>query len=283
MQQDSRVAVVQMAATEGQIDLNLEKIIALSREAASAGAQIIVFPELALSGYFHKNIAQYALSTEDPPIRQLAAAAHELQAALLVGFAERSEDAEKPYISQLIALPDGSLEVYRKIHLGRFEKASFNAGTEFPVFSSHGIKFAVGICWDWHFPEVAAIYSLKGAEVLLAPHASLLISGDRRQIWCKYMGARAYDNSVYVAACNLTGCDSNGREFSGGAVIWDPRGEIIAQTGDQAEPILYADLSARVINDLRSGEKKSMRDSFFLAYRKKDLYHELLELEAGQD
>jgi len=196
-----------------------------------------------------------------------------------VGLAERSDNGQKPYISQLIAFPDGTAEVYRKVHLGRFEKEWFSAGTHFPVFTSQGARFAVGICWDWHFPEMAAIYSLKGAEILFAPHASLSISGNRLEIWQHYMGARAYDNSVYLAACNMCGKDRQNRNYSGGAAIWGPKGEVLAQTESENSNIVYALVSAERINYLRTRKRETMKDSFFLADRKKDLYYELLELE----
>lgn len=279
MQEDCLIAVVQMASTVGEINQNVNTILDMTNKAANAGAQIIVFPEMALPGYSHTNADALAVTVNDPAIKLLSKTAVDLKTTLLVGFAERSDDAQKPYISQLVALPDGNVGVYRKVHLGRFEKEWFTAGKEFPVFSSHGVKFAVGICWDWHFPEVAAIYSLKGAEVLFAPHASLSISGDRHEIWHQYMGARAYDNSVYLAACNMCGIDNIGRKYSGGAIVWGPKGEILAQSLDKTENIMYATLSAERLNNLRTRERKSMKDSFFLADRKKELYHELLELE----
>lgn len=279
MQKDCLIAVVQMASAVGEISQNIDTILGMTNEAAKSGAQIIAFPEMALQGYSHINADAFAVTVNDPVIKLLSETAADLKITLLVGFAEHSDDVLKPYISQLIALPDGNIEVYRKVHLGRFEKEWFTAGKEFPVFSSHGIKFAVGICWDWHFPEMAAIYSLKGAEILFAPHASLSISGDRHGLWNNYMGARAYDNSVYLAACNMCGTDNRARKYSGGAVVWGPKGEILAQSLDRNDSILYAALSAQRLNNLRTRERKSMKDSFFLADRKKELYHELLELE----
>lgn len=279
MQEDSLIAIVQMASVLGEIEQNVNTILNLTNEAVKCGAQFAVFPEMALQGYTYTNLDALAITVNDPAIRLLTKAAMNLKVTLLVGFAERSDDVPKPYISQLIAFPDGNVEVYRKVHLGRFENEWFSAGNEFPVFSSYGVKFGVGICWDWHFPELAAIYSLKGAEILFAPHASLGISGNRYEIWQHYMGTRAYDNSVYIVACNMSGIDKIGREYSGGAMVWGPKGDIIAQSIDKTEQILYAPLSAGRLNNLRTRERKSMKDSFFLADRKKELYHELLELE----
>lgn len=279
MQADCLIAAVQMASELGEIERNLDNIITLSRQAAQAGAQFIVFPEMALQGYHHSQAHELAVAFDSPPVEQLCSAAADLQITLLAGFAERSEDGLKPYISQLIAFPDGTAATYKKVHLGRQEKQWFTPGKSFPVFNSMGAKFAVGVCWDWHFPEMAAIYSLKGAEILFAPHASLSISGDRLEIWQHYMGARAYDNSVYLAACNMCGQDQLNRNYSGGAAIWGPKGEVMAQVQSENNCILYAHLSAQHINKLRTKNRTSMKDSFFLADRKKELYYELLELE----
>lgn len=232
MQADCLIAVVQMASSVGEINQNLKTIVDMAAEAFQSGAQMVVFPEMALTGYSHRLEDTLALSINDPAINLLSKTAVELESTLLVGFAERSEDIQKPYISQVIAFSDGNVAVYRKVHLGRSEQDFFTAGSEFPVFSSNGLKFAVGICWDWHFPEMAAIYSLKGAEVLFAPHASLSISGNRHELWHQYMGTRAYDNSIYLAACNLCGTDDMGREYSGGSVIWGSRGDLLAHSLD---------------------------------------------------
>lgn len=279
MQADCLIAAVQMASVCGEIDHNLDNIITLSHQAAKEGAQFIVFPEMALQGYHHSQAEALAIALDSPPIHELCRTAADLQQTLLVGFAERASDAAQPYISQLIALPDGTAATYRKVHLGRLEKQWFAPGNSFPVFNSQGTKFAVGICWDWHFPEMAAIYSLKGAEILFAPHASLSISGNRQEIWQHYMGARAYDNSVYLAACNLRGQDLQNRNYSGGAAVWGPKGEVLAQAQSANDSILYAHLSAQPINLLRTKNRDSMKNSFFLADRRKELYHELLELE----
>jgi predicted amidohydrolase len=279
MQADCMIAAVQTASEAGNIERNMDNILNLTSQAAKAGAGFIVFPELALQGYSHTLANDTAVPADDPTIELLCKTAFHLQITLLVGFAERSGDAQKPYISQLIAFPDGTAQVYRKVHLGRFEKEWFAAGTQFPVFESQGARFAVGICWDWHFPEVAAIYSLKGAEILFAPHASLSISGDRLALWQHYMGARAYDNSVYLAACNMCGQDRQNRNYSGGAAVWGPKGELMVQSQSENSSIVYAKLSAQRINNLRTVKRESMKDSFFLADRRKELYQELVELE----
>ena len=100
-----------------------------------------------------------------------------------------------------------------------------------------------------------------------------------KEIWLRYLGARAYDNSVYLGACNLIGSNGKAKEFSGGAIVIGPKGDLFNESNVGEEGILAATLSADRINLLRSPDRASMRDTFFLADRRKDLYHELIELD----
>jgi predicted amidohydrolase len=90
------------------------------------------------------------------------------------------------------------------------------------------------------------------------------------------MIARAYDNAVYLAACNLVGEDGTGHSFCGGALVIDPKGNIIAESFDNRENMLVVDLEPEMINLIRRGESRSMRHSFYLAGRRPELYTDLV-------
>ncbi len=279
MKNDCRIGLVQMESMVGQTELNFQKIIYLAEAAHKQQISLLCFPECALNGYSPQNASEIGETLDSSWIRQLKECTGDLGITLLVGMVEHSTDLSKPYISHAILSPGEEPSIYRKVHLGRSELDYFTSGDTFPIFSAHGTTFAVGVCWDWHFPETAAIYSLKGAEVLFAPHASPMIAGDRKEIWLRYLGARAYDNSVYLGACNLIGSNGKGKKFSGGSLVIGPKGEVCSQSNLNEEGILSANLSADRINLIRSPERASMRDSFFLADRRKELYHELIELD----
>ena len=104
-----------------------------------------------------------------------------------------------------------------------------------------------------------------------------MVSGDRRELWLKYLPARAYDNAAFVAACNLVGQVEGGRRFSGGLMVFDPRGLVAAEAGGAGEEMLLVDLPAKTINNIRSGEARSMRENFFLRFRRPELYGKLLD------
>ena len=151
------------------------------------------------------------------------------------------------YITQLVVSGDGTTQRYRKTHLGRREREVFRAGDALPVFTvftreGMPVKLAIGLCYDLHFSEVAATYAVQGAQLLLAPHAAPHTGIDRLKLWQRYMGTRAYDNTMYVAACNHVQKLKND-EYSGGLGVWDYRtGELLAQRIEPGEGLLFMDL-----------------------------------------
>lgn len=276
----TRLALVQMQSELGMPDKNLKKILDYVARAGAQGVDIICFPEMCLQGYSREKAQRTALQAPGEITGRIGEAAAKEGVTVLVGLAEAAE-GEKPYITQLVLFPDGKVEKYRKTHLGKSEQPHFTAGDDLPVFSTEKACFGIQICWDMHFPEVSAILSLKGAEIIFAPHASPVIVGDRRGIWMKYMAARAYDNTVFVAACNLVGQDGAGQGFCGGALILDPKGNPVAESFGRGDGMLVADLDPGLINTIRMKKAKSMRDTFYLECRRPELYGPLVRKQNG--
>jgi predicted amidohydrolase len=109
---------------------------------------------------------------------------------------------------------------------------------------------------------------LKGAEVIFIPHASPRESGEeKRERWLRYLAARAYDNSVFVVACNPTGQTENGFVFPGAAVVLDPKGEVIASNSGAGEEVVWADLCKDSFLKVRENPH-----GFFLNRRRPELY-----------
>ncbi len=271
-----RLALVQMQSELGMLEKNLEKVLNYVDRAGALGVDIICFPEMCLQGYSRDKAGEIALEASGEITGSIGGAAGKAGATVLVGMAE-AVPGGKPYITQLVLFPDGTVQKYRKTHLGKSELPYFAAGDDLPVFFMEKGCFGVQICWDMHFPEVSAILSLKGAEIIFSPHASPVIAGDRRGIWMKYMTARAYDNTVFVAACNLVGEDGAGQAFCGGALVVDPKGNPVAESFGRGEGMLVADLDPELINTIRMKRARSMRDSFYLGCRRPELYRPLVE------
>lgn len=271
---DLRAAAVVMRSGFGKIDENLGKMKQFIRQAESSGVKLICFPEMNITGYaLKKEIARYAEPVPGSSTREVQRMAREHGVTVLAGLAEKTPQGTIA-ITQVVVSPEGDVGTYRKLHLSQAERGIFAAGREIPVFRAAGTTFGLQLCYDAHFPELSTLLALKGAEVLCMPHASPPpeSSDEKRERWLRYLCARAYDNSVYVVACNQTGDGGVGTTFSGVALVLDPRGEILGETIGDEEKMLITDLKAEVLNRTRKA-----RVGFFLAHRRPELYGPLSE------
>jgi len=266
---DLTVAAVAMRSGFGRIESNLDKMENFVRMAARQGAEVVCFPEMNISGYaLREDIRKFAEPVPGPAASRVQRMADEHDIIIVAGLAERTED-ERIAITQIVASPGGGLGAYRKLHLSEGEQNLFRAGSEIPVFNAGETAFGVQLCYDAHFPELSAMLALEGAEVLFVPHASPAreSAGEKRDRWLRYLAARAYDNSVFLVACNQVGDGDAGIRFPGVILIFDPRGQVIAETSGPEENMLVAELKADLLEKTRD-----TRMGFFLAYRRPELY-----------
>ncbi|GAB6180458.1 nitrilase family protein [Desulfotomaculum defluvii] len=269
--ENTKIALVQMQATFGDIAKNLATMESFIREAALNEVDIICFPEMCIQGYAREMPEQLLVSLEGEVVSNLKKLAVDNNIIILAGMAEKNQGS-KPFITHLVVKPDQNIEYYRKAHLGNSEQPYYQAGDRIKHFVTKKAVIGMQICWDTHFPEMTTILSLQGAEIVFTPHASPTIVGDRKAIWLKYLAARAYDNSVFVATCNLVGEDGNGHQFCGGTMVIDPKGNVIAEDFRGEQSMLVVTLDCSKINTIRKGKASSMANSFFLACRRPEIY-----------
>lgn len=241
-----RLGLVQ-ASAGSNADNNLKTLRQFAAEGNAAGCAAICFPEAFLTGYFPDRAGELALWNDHPMFAQITALAQELQLDLMVGFMEKARDCF--YLTHGIWRADGTRDFYRKTHLGQKEQAIFTAGDSLQVFSlSCELKIGIQLCVETHFPEITQTYSLAGAHVIFAPHASPVAAETRRNLWAKYIPARSYDNRVYMACCNLW---DSGR-FGGGCLVTDPRGEVLASSFENRAGLLTFDVDPQRIQAYHS-------------------------------
>ncbi|MFZ1985244.1 MAG: nitrilase-related carbon-nitrogen hydrolase [Desulfatitalea sp.] len=242
---DIRIAAVVCRAPVGDIEGNLERTLHWTRAAKAAGAALVCFPELNVTGYCnHADMATIALPSPGPVTARLSDLARETQTIILAGLAEHNPQG-LPFASHLVFWPDGRTQVYRKLHLAPNEKPFFSAGDAVPLFAAPQAVFGIQLCYDGHFPELATTMTARGAQILFMPHASP--RGDaqtKHQSWLRHLPARAYDNGVFVVACNQWGANGKGLLFPGNAVVIDPSGNPIANRLEDEEGLLVVDLKA---------------------------------------
>lgn len=268
------VAAVVMRSGFGEIESNLGRMEVFVKEAARQGADIVCFPEMCVTGYALKEeIRSMAEPVPGPSTWKVQHMAAENDIIILAGLAERLE-GESIAITQIVVSPGREIERYRKLHLSAGEQALFQAGTTTPVFKAGETDFGLQLCYDAHFPELSTMLALNGAEVVFMPHASPApeTADEKRNRWLRYLSARAYDNSVFVVACNQVGDGGAGISFSGVALVLDPRGEIIAESAGDEDKMIVAELKADLL-----AKTRNTRMGFFLSHRRPELYGELAD------
>ncbi len=252
----------------GDIDGNTARITSMCREAASEEVDLICFPELSIPGYSMPRSRELVTPEDGGAVGAIIDLSGELGMAVCFGYM----DAEG-HIAQGIAEDGRFIGKYCKTHPGEREVDIITRGDGFPVMQTKHANVAIQICWEAHFPEISTMYGLDGADLILMPFASGL-GGERRQSsWDRVLPARAYDNTVFVGACNAYGPNGYGVTLGGGASIYNVRGERMAcETGGCQ---VTADLDPEQMDRIRAEGYESMRDVYFLDKRRPDLYHRI--------
>lgn len=281
------VAATQMACGQDRRE-NLERAESLVREAAAAGARIVLLQELFETPYFCKDqrpelFGLAAPAEMHPTIERMCRLAAELEVVLPVSFFERARNVH--YNSLALVDADGTvLGIYRKSHIpdgpGYQEKFYFSPGdTGFKAWRTRYGVVGAAICWDQWFPEAARAMVLQGAEVLLYPTA---IGSeppdpgyDSRPHWQRVMQGHAAANMVPVVASNRVGTERGESceiTFYGSSFIADPTGAIVAEAGRAEQAVITASFDLEAARAQRIGWGV-FRD------RRPDLYRGLLSLD----
>lgn len=234
-----RIACAQYAARNGDLAANLALITRLVEQAAATGAQLIVLPELAVSGYVRPELVPgLAEPIPGPSSEALAALARKHHIAIAVGLAEREADGQLRNTMLLLDATGRETLRYHKVHLWDTEKAWATPGDDFPVTQLGDFTVGQWICYDSRFPEAARSLAQAGAQLALSAAAWLGPDAE----WELAMRARAMDNGIYAA-----GSVHLGPHFHGTALIIDPHGTVIARGQPGVDQIITADLDASAI------------------------------------
>lgn len=232
---------------------NLSKISMLvektMREYPKTG--LIIFPELITTGYeCGKSFFELAeVAGKGESFDLILGLAKKYGVGIIFGFPERNKNiSDVLYNSAAFAGADGKMiGVYRKVHLFAAEKSIFRPGFGYPVFNTRFGRIGIMICWDTAFPEVARIYALGGAEIIaVSTNWEKPYSDD----WDLITRARAFDNTVYLAAANRIGFDKT-LGFFGRSKIIGPLGKPIRELNDEKEGIIAAGIDLTLPRKLR--------------------------------
>lgn len=244
-----RLAIAQVAPALGAFGRNMAMHLEQIERARAAGARLVVFPELSLTGYYVKDLANdVAVSAEDRALAPLAEASREID--VLAGFVERTADARLFIASGYWS--EGRLRhVHRKVYLptyGIFDDGRyFAAGDRFETFDSVAGRGGIAICEDlWHL-SVPYLYALNGALVVFCPSSSpgrgVAEGGDLGTAESCHLMDRFYAQylTVYVVYANRVG-NEDGISFWGGSEVVAPDGSVVARAAQFEPEMLLAEL-----------------------------------------
>jgi N-carbamoylputrescine amidase len=263
-----RIAAAIFNSIVNQARSNLDRMVPLIQQAKKQGANLICFPELNVTGYSTRTaIADSAEPLPGPISRRLRQMAQEFQIVILAGMAEKDKNG-RIFASHLVVTPVEITGIYRKIHIAPPELKIFSAGNATPLFEIEGVSLGIQLCYDSHFPELATRMAVDGADIIFMPHASPRgTPSEKLTSWLRHLTARAFDNSVFIVACNQNGDNQKGLYFPGVAVVVDPSGEIIKKNIRGKDGIIVADLKADTLEAVRGHRMR-----YFLPHRRPEVY-----------
>jgi predicted amidohydrolase len=291
--QNIRVACVSMNGFLGEPDRSLRNIEEFCRKASAQDVELILFPELVVHGHNTPNTPEIAESVPDgPSCQKLLVLSEALNLVISAGLSER--EGKIIYNTQVIFGPAGFMGRQRKIHLSRDETNHYASGSEIEVFDTGKCKVGTTICFDSQFPELPRILLVKGAEVLLMPHAMRECHWQENdpeseryarrhlhKLMTRY-AMRAWENYCFIMVTDQAGkagvVDTlpldhvNQPNHPGGAMIIGPNAEILChtQTDKIRDEMIIQDLNAADIDRMRAHE------NFQLKKRQKHLFGDLI-------
>lgn len=261
-----RVGFAQFSPVFGNPVQNLEKI---KQAIATTSAELLVFPELCLTGYAFANKTNmekvYALQQSTNWFNQLQQSSQSYEIALLLGFIEK--EGKTFYNSAIFIQPNGEWFVYRKTHLFFREPELFAAGNTGPLLVEwKGVKYGIGICLDYLYPEYWRKLALMGADVFLLP--SNLVTDNGQPL----MNARSRENKVYSLIANRIGTEK-GITFCGKSQIIDPNGNILVESM-QEEMIAVTEINVKLARDKHLLTRNGISYNDIFGGRRLEMYGE---------
>ena len=263
MREKFKVALAQISCKRGDKTENIRKIEDNVVRAKKQGVELVIFPELSVTGYVLRDqIYELAETIPGQSTNILEKLAVKTGTYIVFGVPELSDKTQATiYNAAVLVGPDGLIGKYRKMYLPTHsvfeEKRYFRPGYQTAVFETELGKIGLIICYDVFFPEVSRLTRLKGAQLIVCISAS---PATRRAFFETLTAARAIENTAFLAYVNLVGIE-DGLQFWGGSRLIGPNGRVLVKTKYDKEDLVigevnYADIRpvetfVPILKDLR--------------------------------
>ncbi len=287
MAESPRIAAIALDAEPGCTNENLDKIARCCVRAATEGAQLVLFPELSVTGFIPNHpvgdhaawlgealraARRMAEPLDGDAVTRLEQVASDTGLLIAAGLLE--DTGSLLHNTHVLVGPDGLVGAWRKMHVPLFEMQLYNGGPGPEVVETPLGRIGVNICFDTLLPESTRLLAVQNAEIVLFPFAA-----DPEPVtpagWAAWAGpalrARCSENAVFGVACNYAGEVSLAgatQRFPGGGMVAGPGGQVIAEwTGAAFEPgMMIAELNRELLLEARSAPEYTFR------FRRPELY-----------
>jgi N-carbamoylputrescine amidase len=259
------LGLIQTHATDDKAD-NLRRTIALIREAAKRGAQVVCLEELFLTPYFCKREDPAFFDLAEPipgdTTKQLGDLARELGVVIISSLFEKRAPGLYHNTAAIHDADGTFMGKFRKMHIpedpGFNEKFYFTPGDlGYKVWDTKFGKLGVLVCWDQWYPEAARLTAMQGAEILFYPTAIGWLKSEKAELgkaqhcaWETVQRGHAVANGCFLAAVNRVGTEEES-EFWGQSFVANPYGEIVAKASSSDEQILIVPVDRKAVEDFR--------------------------------
>ena len=267
-----RIAAAQIDSKLGKVETNLARILAYAGEAAGIGAELVVFPECALTGYQFESRDEAltaAQTVPGPATDTLSSICAELGTHAIFGMLEGQ--GANLYNTAVLIGPDGLTFKYHTNHIPfqGVDRFVDKGDGPFRVCAAGNLSIGMEICYDIFFPESSRVHSLLGADLITLPTNFATMGVVERAGFI--VNTRAIENKVYVLSCNRVG-EERGYPFCGRSKIVDPMGTTITEASTDREEIIYAEIDPANARNKRITHAAGEWELDRMADRRPELY-----------
>jgi predicted amidohydrolase len=253
MKEKIKLALAQISSKRENKKANMQKIEAFTLKAKEQAADLVIFPELSLTGYVVRDqVYELAETIPGPATKKIENIARKAGIHVIFGMPELSEKTKATIFNTAVFIgPKGFIGKYRKMYLPTHsvfeEKRYFRSGYQTAAFNTPLGNIGLCICYDLFFPEVCRLTRLKGAQLIVTISASPSV---RRSFFEILTAARALENTAFLAYVNLVGVEE-GLQFWGGSRLVSPTGDVLAKAKYDEEDFVTCEVD---YNDIRPAE-----------------------------
>lgn len=240
-----KIALAQIDSKQGDKASNIKKIQQFTAKAKKQNADLVIFPELSLTGYVIRDqLYDLAETIPGPTTKIIEDVAEKNKLHIIFGMPELSKETHATLHNTAVLVgPEGFIGKYRKMYLPTHsvfeEKRYFRPGYQAAVFDTSVGKIGLTICYDIFFPEVTRLARLHGSQLIVCISASPAV---RRAFFEIFTLARAIENTAFLAYVNLAGIE-DGLQFWGGSRLVGPGGKVLVQARYDEEDFVTWDIN----------------------------------------